>query len=189
MRKRMRRREIPGGVRFITFSCQRRLPLLSNAGICRLLAQRCEAVRESGRMRVFAWVLMPEHVHLLCCPGDGETLEHSLRSIKMSVAKAVLARWAALNAPILSRVADAVGRHRFWQKGGGFDRNVGSDGELEREVRYIHRNPVERGLVPRPEDWSWSSVHWWMGRREGVELRCDPPPGDARARAAWRGFV
>lgn len=112
---------------------------------------------------MFAWVLMPEHVHLLCCPGDGETLGHSLRLIKMSVAKAVLARWAALDAPILGRVADAVGRHRFWQKGGGFDRNVRSDGEFEREVRYIHRNPVERGLVPRPEDWRWSSVHWWMG--------------------------
>ena len=46
--------------------------------------------------------------------------------------------------------------HRFWQKGGGFDRNVRDDAEFSREVRYVHHNPVERALVTRPEDWTWS---------------------------------
>ncbi len=184
----MRRREIPGGVRFATFGCQHRLPLLRNPGICELLLRRLALARASLGLRVFAWVLMPEHAHILCRPGDDGTLEHALRSVKMSVAKSVIERWKRLRAPILLRVADATGTPRFWQKGGGFDRNVRDDAEFAQEVRYIHLNPVEAGLVARPEEWRWSSVRWWMGARTG-EFECDPPPGGPGAWDGWDGFV
>jgi hypothetical protein len=80
------------------------------------------------------------------------------------------------------------GAVRFWQKGGGFDRNVRDMEEFCREVRYVHRNPVTRGLVERPEDWKWSSVRWWMGMREG-EVERDPPPGDPKPWERWLGYV
>jgi putative transposase len=96
-----------------------------------------------------------------------------------------------IDAPILARITDGQGRARFWQKGGGFDRNAATStsfGALKASrVRYIHRNPVERGLAERPEDWRWSSVRWWMGRRDG-EFPCDPPPGDPAMWAGWEGF-
>ncbi|MEZ6234888.1 MAG: hypothetical protein R3B68_11915 [Phycisphaerales bacterium] len=47
---------------------------------------------------------------------------------------------------------------------------------------------MERGLVERAEDWKWSSVRWWMGRREG-ELGCVPPPGGWEAWRDWEGYV
>jgi hypothetical protein len=100
----------------------------------------------------------------------------------------VLLRWKSINAPILTRIADATGRPRFWQKGGGFDRNVRSEAEFAREVRYIHRNPVERGLVKTPPEWPWSSVRWWMGLREG-EVECDPPAGPPGSWDRWKGFM
>ena len=96
--------------------------------------------------------------------------------------------WLELDAPIVDRIRTTSGRLRFWQKGGGFDRNVRNLGEFRREVRYIHRNPVKRGLVERPEDWKWSSVRWWMDRREG-ELECDRPPGDPRIWELWKGYA
>ncbi len=74
------------------------------------------------------------------------------------------------------RATRQCARARFWQHGGGFDRAQRDMDEFVRTVKYIHRNPVERGLVTRPEDWRWSSLRWWMGRREG-EAECDPPPG------------
>lgn len=103
----------------------------------------------------------------------------------MSVAKRVLARWRALEAPILERVASRTGP-RFWQAGGGFDRNVRDEDELSREIRYVHENPVERGLVAAADAWPWSSIHWWMGRREGVFL-CAYPRGGGWPE--WKGFV
>ena len=187
-RKRMRRREVPGGNRFVTISCQHRLPLFNNPRIAQLFVDALRRARLKHGLLVFAWVVMPEHCHVLCQPPAGTTLESILVRVNMSVTKRVLRRWRELNAPILKRVEDATGRPRFWLKGGGFDRNVRDVTEFCKEVRYIHRNPVERGLVSRPEDWKRSSVRWWMGLREG-EFECDPPPGRPGSWDGWMGYV
>ena len=188
LRKRTRRWEGPGDVRFLTFSCQRRLPLFSNARIAGVFVEALVAARARMGIELFAWVLMPEHVHLLVRPRRGHTVERLLRSLKMSVSRRVLARGRSLDAPVLRRIAGVGGVPRFWQPGGGFDRNLRSAEEFAREVRYIHRNPVERGLVAKTEDWRWSSVRWWMGQRAG-EVECDPPPGAPAAWGQWTGFV
>ena len=78
------------------------------------------------------------------------------------------------------------GTPRFWQAGGGFDRNIRDSAEMSRTIRYIHRNPLKRGLVERPEDWAWSSLRWWMGQREG-QLPCEYPRGGGWE--AWQGYV
>ncbi len=188
LRKRMKRREIDGAARFVTFSCQHRLPLFSNPRIALVFVDAMVAVRRRFRMRLFAWVVMPEHIHMLVRPSDGDELGPALRSMKMSVSKRVIARWVDMNATILDRIDDGRGRPRFWQKGGGFDRVVRSNEEFCREVHYVHRNPAERGLVDRPQDWKWSSVRWWMGMRDG-EVECDPPAGRPEVWRDWKGFV
>lgn len=140
--------------------------------------------REHG-YRLFAWVVMPEHVHLLVQPPAQKPLEPALRSMKMIVSRRALAWWRELGTPLLERLRTNEGEPRFWQAGGGFDRNVRNQAELSRAIRYIHRNPVERGLVSTAERWRWSSVRWWMGQRGG-EVSCDPVPGITDQ---WRGFV
>jgi putative transposase len=187
IRKRMRRWEHQGTVRFVTFSCQRRLPLLGNPAIRDLFAAQLAGARTGHGFELFAWVVMPEHVHLLARPRPDATLTEALRSLKTAVAKRVIGRWRELRAPVLGQLRTPRGPLRFWQKGGGFDRNVRNAREFCREVRYIHRNPAERELVKEPEDWKWSSVRWWMGERTG-EIECDPPPGDPRSWAAWQGY-
>jgi putative transposase len=184
----MKRVEVPGGWRFITFSCNRRLPLLSNDTICQLFLESLDESRRKHGFQLFAWVIMPEHVHLLMQPRLDADLSDALLSLKLAVSKVVIARWRQLNAPILARITDSDGTPRYWQPGGGFDGNVRSLLEFCREVRYIHRNPVKRGLVEAPEHWRWSSVRWWMGEREG-EFPCDPPPGKYERWNRWKGFV
>jgi putative transposase len=184
----MTRREIPGGVRFITFSCQRRLPLLSHPLAADTFAQSLDGARRRLGFELFAWVVMPEHIHLLVRPPHGVPLDRVLLSIKLGVATRVLAQWKSVGAPMLRDITRADRTPRFWQKGGGFDRNVRDTGEFMKDVHYIHRNPVERGLAERPEDWRWSSVRWWMGRRDG-ELECDPPPTRSIDWSGWRGYM
>ncbi len=188
IRKRMQRWEIAGEVRFITFSCQRRLPLLASARMCEVFMDALGAARLRYGVRVFAWVLMPEHVHLLLMPRGDSTIETFLRSLKMAVAKRAIEGWKKTGSPMLEKVADSAGSPRFWQAGGGFDRNVRSRSEFAQEVAYIHRNPVKRGLVSKPEEWRWSSVRWWMGERDG-EFACDEPPGRPGDWALWKRFM
>jgi putative transposase len=62
------------------------------------------------------------------------------------------------------------GTGRFWQER-YYDFNVWSEGKLVEKLRYLHRNPVKRGLVSRPEDWLWSSFrHYATGEDSVVEI-------------------
>lgn len=172
VRKRLRRREVVGQVRFLTFSCHRRLPLFASAPIRDVFVDALAAAREAHRFRLYAWVLMPEHVHLLLRPDhDAADVPRILGSIKQPVAQRLVQRWRELNARVLSKLAVSGGRTRFWQAGGGFDRNVRTEDELLRELLSIHSNPVTRGLVFRPADWIWSSARWYLGApsRPGID--------------------
>ena len=61
---------------------------------------------------------------------------------------------------------------RFWQSGGGFDRNLTRRRNLWPVAEYIHANPVRRGLVEKPTDWAWSSAAYWEGSTD-VPLEMD----------------
>ena len=168
--KRLRRVESAGSARFVTFSTFRRLPLFQNDAIKDAFAGHLARARERHPFRLLAWVVMPEHVHLILLPADGR-VSTPLAGLKRGFAREVIGRWRALNAPVLARITDSRSRHRFWQRGGGYDRNVRDEDELREKIAYIHHNPVERGLVERPADWAWSSARWYGGDLSGpVEI-------------------
>ena len=164
-RKRLRRHE-DSSARFITFSTYRRLQLFSSNPIRDRFVTALADARDRYGFELFAWVLMPEHVHLLLRATESP-LAPMLAGLKSGFAKSVLTRWRELDAPILDRIADSGGRHRFWQRGGGYDRNIRDEDEFREKVGYIHANPVRRGLVDRPIDWQWSSARWYAGDVSG----------------------
>jgi len=64
---------------------------------------------------------------------------------------------------------------RFWEAGGGFDRNLWHAEAVQEAVQYIHANPVRRGLVEKPTEWPWSSARFWAGL-DGVLLPMERIP-------------
>src|SRR5262245_54439249 len=150
-RKRMKRRE-SGSSRYITASCYRRMQLLGADRIRDAFAHDLEQARTKWGFKLAAWVAMPEHFHIILWPGPRVDLPTPalcdvLHDFKWQFAKRVISRWRTLKAPVLRTLIDPRGKARFWQRGGGFDRNIRTDDELGREVGYIHNNPVKRGLV------------------------------------------
>jgi putative transposase len=108
--------------------------------------------RERYGFKLHAWVIMPEHVHLLIFPMGNAEISKILMALKRPVSTRVLRYWRDNGVePPLS----------FWQPGGGHDRNIFSCEEFEEKVKYIHQNPVTRGLVQCPEEWEWSSYRAW----------------------------
>lgn len=189
-RKRLRRRESVERpeCRFLTFSCFRRRALFGdspNDEVQGVFIRALAAARRRHGFSLFAWVVMPEHVHLLLRPRAGQVWATLGSSIKNISAKRGLAVLRSRRDAVLEGVRADDGTERFWQTGGGFDRTCRDDAEFCDAVRYIHRNPVERGLVTRPEDWRSSSVRWWMGERGG-EVECDDPP--MRGWEEWEGY-
>lgn len=169
-RKEMRRIDHAGSARFLTFSCYRRFPLLHNPAIADLFVDSLIDSSARKQVRILAWVVMPEHVHLVCFPNEAEPLNGFLSSLKRPFASSVLKRWRELDAPILKRLRHSDGTTRFWQYGGGYDRNVLGEECLEK-VRYCHANSVRRGLVKRSIDWPHSSARAF---ENGTDYRGPP---------------
>ena len=161
-RRTLKRYEGAGDVRYITCSCYQRLPLFQNDKIKDTFGSYLNQAKDRLEFKLYAWVLMPEHFHLLVRPASpDQTMSQILRGIKAGFAKLMIRRWRELDASILERIQDDSGTHRFWQAGGGYDRNITSELELIEKIGYIHRNPVTRGLVERPVDWVWFSALWY----------------------------
>ena len=110
-----------------------------------------------------AWVMMPEHVHLLIHPRRNPySISAILKSIKQPVTTAAI-KHIQVHAPeFLNQMNDhqpnGKSSHRFWQRGGGYDTNLWTPRHVAEKIEYIHNNPVRRGLVAHRTDWEWSSA-------------------------------
>jgi len=124
---------------------------------------------------------MPEHVHLLLWPHEGVRISALLASLKLPVTKWALAYLKEHAPAYLDRLLDVQptgqSAHRFWQRGGGYDRNVRTAAKAHEKLKYIHENPLRRELVARVEDWPWSSARAWLtGKDEPIPINRDSMP-------------
>ncbi len=164
-----RRYETRGHIRYLTCSCHDRLPLFKTNAIKDAFVEHLDATRHALGARLFAFVVMPEHFHLLVAPNLPEhPVPEFLSRLKRPFARRMIARWSELDAPILERITTPRGTRHFWQRGGGYDRNIFTTDELEEKINYIHENPVRRGLVESAADYRWSSAQWWQGRDDAI---------------------
>jgi len=140
-----------GKLHFITFSCFHRLPYLASPGAYALLETALEHTRRQFQFIVVGYVVMPEHVHMLIGEPLKGAVSDAIRALKISV---------TLHRP----------ERPFWQAR-SYDFNVHNDAKRIEKLRYMHRNPVARGLVVKPEEWLWSSFrHYATGYIGTVEI-------------------
>ena len=176
-RKTCQRYNIPGQAHALTFSCFRRQAFLSNDASRQWLIEGIDRARQKAHFHVWAYVIMLEHAHLLVWPTE-PVYDSSdvLNSIKQSVAKRALL-FVHRHAPeflpgMEDRQPDGKVHFRFWQRGGGHERNVFEPATVFEQIVYMHNNPVRRGLCVKPEDWLWSGAADYAGLRVGP-LRLD----------------
>ncbi|MFL6374536.1 MAG: REP-associated tyrosine transposase [Pyrinomonadaceae bacterium] len=136
----------------------------SGYGSCFLRDRRVAAIvrdtllfHHNTKYILHAWVIMPNHAHILAQPLKGvhlPKLVHSIKSYSAQKANEVLSRTG-----------------KFWQHD-FFDRYIRSTRHFSAVLRYIHNNPVKAGLCTRPEEWEFSSAC----NASGVgEQGCSPP--------------
>jgi REP element-mobilizing transposase RayT len=124
-------------------------------GACYLKDPRiAESVQDSflffdgERYKLTAWVIMPNHAHMLLTPCEGHELSailHSLKSYTANEANNLLRR-----------------KGQFWQPE-SFDRYVRDANHFAKVIAYIENNPVKARLCEKPEDWPFSSA--WFRKR------------------------
>ncbi len=144
-----------GDMHFITFSCYHRQSFLSAPKARDLFLEMFEEDREKLGLPIQGYVVMPEHIHLLIPEPESITISDFLKRAKQRFARTA-------HQEKLVPKESPVWQDRF------YDFNVFSEKKRIEKLKYIHRNPVARGLVERPEDWKWSSFRYYLLGETGI---------------------
>ena len=144
----------PNHAHELTFSVYKRRPFLLLPGVPEIFLDNLDNARKKLNFEIWAYVLMPTHVHILIRPeSELYVMSRILHSVKSNATKDIFGRHPHL------REACLVGnKYQFWQAGGGYDRNVTTIGTAQASIRYIHANPVRAVLTETVGDWPWSSA-------------------------------
>lgn len=151
-----------GHLHFITFSCYHRLPLLGTPQARTTFVQVLASTRDRFAFRLAGYVAMPEHVHLLITEPTRGTPSTVLQKLKQDVSRKL--RAASHGSQDLLP--------QFWQTR-SYDFNVYSLKKKLEKLRYMHMNPLQRGLVSDPIDWPWSSYRFYQEKGD-VLISIDP---------------
>ena len=130
---------------FITCSCYRRLPFLGSARARDRFLAILEQTRQRYRFVVVGYVVMPEHVHLLLTEPEVGSPSTVMQVLKERTARALLPRRQPRHPRQRNLFQKEKGRV-FWQAR-FYDFNVWTAKKHIEKLRYMHRNPVKRGLV------------------------------------------
>jgi putative transposase len=137
---------------FITSSCYQRRPFLKTPESRNIFLAALERFRRLYCFDVLGYVVMPEHFHLLISEPERGDPSKVMQVLKQNVAKRT-----------------CVDAERLWQKR-FYDFNVVTRKKMIEKIKYIHRDPVMRGLVTSPELWEWSSYRTYAFGEPGQVL-------------------
>lgn len=151
---RLRRIELAGRFFFITTNIRRTIPRLSPAerDIC---IEHLERARNQHKFSLFAYVVMPDHAHLLLWTVQ-TLLPEIMKTWKGSSGFAIAKRRGA---------SGAIWQPRY------FDFILRRASDFGKKLEYIHNNPVADGLVAEPQLWPWSSAAFYTDKSVALSAR------------------
>jgi putative transposase len=136
-----------GDLHFITFSCVRHRQILGTPNARDKFLEILEQTRARHSFHILGYVVMPDHVHLLLSEPEERPLSIAIQVMKQRFSR--------------TRTEEYVWEPRY------YDFNVRTEAKRIEKLRYIHRNPVARGLVNEPAQWSWSSFRVYTHHEPG----------------------
>lgn len=172
MPSRLHRYDEPGHIHFLTISCYRRLQFFRHDNVKQVFVDGMHHTRAKLEIRWIAYVIMPEHVHLLVFPmvpgrdspiAISSVLQHLKQYVGRHGKQALRSVWReahSLGTQPLDTWARSPGAKPFW-KTRGYDFNIMKEKPFRTKLDYIHKNPITRGLVNSSKEWAWSSYTYY----------------------------
>ena len=159
-----------GYLHFITTSCYQRRPLLCTPRSRDLFLEVMEQIRKRHQFVVVGYVVMPEHVHLLFGEPERGYPSLVLAALKQTFARRLLQNLRGrINSKDCALWSTPLAEGHVWQRR-FYDFVVFTDKKRIEKLRYMHRNPVVRGLVLEPQQWPWSSFRHYAYDEPGQVL-------------------
>jgi putative transposase len=145
---------LAGVLHFVTGSFLSRQRVFLEAQCCVYFLDVLTGLNQTWPSKLIAYVLMPDHFHLICNPQDGRIREFC-RDLKSAAAKIIVQ-----SSRFTFRQSDQG--HQVWQE--SFKAMpLWSDWMIAQKINYVHANPVKAGLVRSAKDYHWSSMGSFYG--------------------------
>lgn len=151
---------------FITSTVVEWLPVFTSSTYCDVLIESLKFCRKQKGLKLYAFVIMDTHIHLLAYAGYLPRLMKEFKSYTAS--RLIQSLQNSGNQRLLKDLAYFKRRgktecsHQFWQEG-YHPQAVTTEEMMLQKMEYLHFNPVRRGLVDRPEYWRYSSAASYYG--------------------------
>lgn len=149
-------------VHFVTTATFKRIPIFKNEFACDIFVNVLDELRETHKLKVAGYVIMPDHIHLLLNPLD-VTIAVIMRKLKGKSARLIV-DWLRKNGRDSSleklSIADKTERQSYavWQR--DFSAiDIVCPKFFQQKLGYIHMNPVAAGMCQQPGDWKHSSYN------------------------------
>jgi len=181
MTQRLHRYYGSGYLHFITTSCYQRRPLLGTAHNRDLFLRILEQVRRRHHFVIVGYVVMPEHVHLLFREPEHGNPSLVMAALKQQFARRLLCELRASGAAPKEPWTTVLEEGHIWQRR-FYDFVVLTEHKRVEKLRYMHHNPVKRGLVLEPQQWAWSSFRHYAYGEPGPVLVNEQQPAVLRMR-------
>jgi REP element-mobilizing transposase RayT len=165
----------PEGVYFISFAVVEWLDVFSRTEYKNILIDSLKYCQQHKGMEIFAWCIMTNHVHLIFRSASEQKPELLIGDFKRFTSKALVK--AIIENPKESRKeflldqfikagkqSSNVSKYQFWRHDNR-PIELWSNKVINEKINYIHFNPVEAGIVFRPEDYLYSSALDYAGEK------------------------
>ncbi|MCP4693795.1 MAG: transposase [Desulfobacterales bacterium] len=165
----------PTNLYFITTTTVKRVHLFQRAVVKRIIADSLNYMRVQQWINLYAFVIMPNHIHFIVRFLGERTLSNLMRDFKKYTAKQIIRRYQTESntesLKFLKQMASRISgrKHKVWED--GFDaRDVFSRDFLRQKVDYIHNNPCQSHwkIVERPEAYPWSSARYYISGEAAI---------------------
>jgi REP element-mobilizing transposase RayT len=156
---------LPGALHFVTGNFLDRIPVFNQESCCKSFIDTLATLLDEWPCKLIAYVLMPDHTHLIVNPKDGRIREFTGK-LKSLSAKAIIKEATGIDFKL-----DSEGSLHVWQE--SFKATpLWSAWMIWQKINYIHANPVKAGLVNSAKDYRWSSFRSFYSRGE-TDLKVD----------------
>ena len=168
MTKKWSNLNLPGALHFVTGNLLHRIPIFTQEKCCKAFLDSCAGLLQNWPSKLIAYVIMPDHFHLILNPHDGD-IKGFTGALKSISAREIIGLTS--DERFLLRKPDRYGStHQVWQE--SFKAlPLWSSWLIWQKINYIHANPVKARLVVSAKDYEWSSFRaFYFKSREPIPV-------------------
>ncbi|SHE70040.1 REP element-mobilizing transposase RayT [Mariniphaga anaerophila] len=156
----------PDGVYFVSFAVQGWIDVFTRNKYKNILVDNLKYCQQHKGLEIFAWCIMTNHIHLIIRAKDGYLLQDILRDFKKYTSKTIIKAieeniQESRKEWLMQQFKTSEG-YRFWRSDNK-PVELWNNKVIDQKIDYVHKNPVEEGIVFRAEDYLYSSAADYAG--------------------------